>query len=176
MGITVWNKSHSVRWSAYLVLGIAIVECGCQPAALEEESPQFGDYPVGEITTKELSMIDWDSHPRAREFSTQLEDAIGMKPNFAGHYVLLTWGCGSPCQAVVLVDVRSTSVYFTLGAALGVEFRLRSRLFIDSPPSNIAEFYGGEANVPNQRLFYSNYFLWDEEEKTFERIYTDDSR
>lgn len=32
-------------------------------------------------------------------------------PNFAGHYVIVTWGCGSPCMMAAIVDLRSGRVF-----------------------------------------------------------------
>lgn len=37
--------------------------------------------------------------------------AKGQKPNFAGHYVLDSFGCGTGCMATVLVDLRTGAVY-----------------------------------------------------------------
>ena len=68
-------------------------------------------------------------------------------PNFAGHYRVVTWGCGSGCLMMVVVDLRTGTVYRppisagTTGAdrivipRLGTgwgdfDFRKDSRLFI----------------------------------------------
>ena len=32
-------------------------------------------------------------------------------PNFAGHYVLATWGCGTQCTQVAIVDLKTGFVY-----------------------------------------------------------------
>lgn len=37
--------------------------------------------------------------------------AKAQKPNFAGHYVLDSYGCGTGCMATVLVDLRTGAVY-----------------------------------------------------------------
>lgn len=37
--------------------------------------------------------------------------AKAQKPNFAGHYVLDSFGCGTGCMATVLVDLRTGAVY-----------------------------------------------------------------
>lgn len=32
-------------------------------------------------------------------------------PDFAGHYVIVTWGCGSPCLMAAIVDLKTGRVY-----------------------------------------------------------------
>jgi len=45
-----------------------------------------------------------------------------------------------------------------------------SHRFIDSPPKAIDEYYGGNLDVQN-RLFYSYYYVWEEEKKEFRLIH-----
>ena len=33
-------------------------------------------------------------------------------PNFAGHYTIVRWGCGSDCRQFAIVDARTGTVYF----------------------------------------------------------------
>jgi hypothetical protein len=65
-------------------------------------------------------------------------------PNFAGHYFVITWGCGSPCLMAAIVDGKSGRVqpppfhpdnsYFQVPWAFPMEppldYRLNSRLLI----------------------------------------------
>jgi len=32
-------------------------------------------------------------------------------PNFAGHYVVIVWGCGAQCVMMAIVDVKTGIVY-----------------------------------------------------------------
>jgi hypothetical protein len=32
-------------------------------------------------------------------------------PNFAGHYVIVKWGCGSPCLMAAIVDLKTGRVF-----------------------------------------------------------------
>ncbi len=74
-------------------------------------------------------------------FRTMLKHAAEEKPNFAGHYVVSTWGCGAGCVMGVVIDTRTGRVYWlphTLCCWSGqldasfdaVEFRLDSRLMV----------------------------------------------
>ena len=33
------------------------------------------------------------------------------RPNFAGHYFVLRWGCGSNCQMMAIVDAKTGTIY-----------------------------------------------------------------
>lgn len=110
-------------------------------APAQDRAPEFKDYPVcrpyaGKNTTLQLNRKD-------RVFRTRLKEAARQKPNFAGHYILTTWGCGMECMMGAVIDARTGKVYripFTLccwGGDVGdnfvpVEFRLDSKLIIFS--------------------------------------------
>jgi hypothetical protein len=77
----------------------------------------------------------------AREFRTRLREAAREKPNFAGHFIVTTWGCGTECVEGAIIDARTGRVFmlpFTLccwdpvvGVDDGfkpVEFRVNSSL------------------------------------------------
>jgi len=60
-------------------------------------------------------------------------------PNFAGHFTLAYWGCGSPCLSFVIIDAVSGAIYeFKESVACAdenrmdasVDFKLESRLVI----------------------------------------------
>jgi hypothetical protein len=46
---------------------------------------------------------------RASGDSEKLMDGPG--PNFAGHYIVVTWGCGSQCVMGAIVDLKTGIVY-----------------------------------------------------------------
>ncbi len=50
---------------------------------------------------------------RDRFYRTAIEDAAARGPNFAGHYVVAQWGCGTGCRGFVVVDVNTGKVYDT---------------------------------------------------------------
>jgi hypothetical protein len=49
--------------------------------------------------------------PDERMFRTQLSEGAKEKPNFAGHYRFVGWGCGSVCAAGALIDLETGDVY-----------------------------------------------------------------
>lgn len=54
---------------------------------------------------------DVRSHPRSRLFRTELREAVEQGANFAGHYRLVSWGCGAACYQWAIVDVKSGKVF-----------------------------------------------------------------
>jgi hypothetical protein len=77
--------------------------------------------------------------PKELAYQTQIREAVKKGPNFAGHFTIAKWGCGSPCVAFVIVDARFGTTFdpgFTVGCAdkngmdAKIDFRLSSRLVI----------------------------------------------
>lgn len=72
--------------------------------------PDFADYPVQEIYKGK------PARPRIvtryqNEFRTRIREDMEQKVNFAGHYIVATWGCGTGCMQFALVDAVSGQVY-----------------------------------------------------------------
>lgn len=79
-----------------------------------------------------------------RMYRTRLKEAAQQKPNFAGHYILTTWGCGTEClmgsrnrRQYRKSTVDSARIRFAAGtkssdtrASIPIEFRLNSRLIV----------------------------------------------
>lgn len=48
-------------------------------------------------------------------FKTRLRDGSRQKVNFAGHYILTAWGCGSACEQFMIIDARTGRVFHPKG-------------------------------------------------------------
>jgi hypothetical protein len=77
--------------------------------------------------------------PKEYAYRTLIREQASVGPNFAGHFTLVKWGCGSPCLAFVIVDSKSGNVYdpgFSVACADGngidasIDFKLTSRLIV----------------------------------------------
>lgn len=66
---------------------------------------------TGRIRRPKLS-----SHPDARTYRTRLREAARGKVNFAGDWVLATWGCGTTCLTGAVINARSGRVQFLPGS------------------------------------------------------------
>jgi len=92
-------------------------------------------------------------------------------PNFAGHYIVIVWGCGTGCIQMVVSDADTGALYaapisdggFALpmllfpnspGGAAETEWRRDSRLMVIRATPH--------ANLPDA-VPYAFYFLWEGE-------------
>lgn len=103
------------------------------------ETPTFEAHPAAPSSLGGPAPVDLTSHPRARRFRTVLSRGAAEGPNFAGHYTVVSWGCGTMCQEFMIVDALTGRVYDGRTTALGAEYRLDSDLLVINPPDRLAE-------------------------------------
>lgn len=99
----------------------------------KSKPPQFSDFSVTAIYTGTPAAVDLTSNADAPNFKNNLQLAAKTGPNFAGHYTVAEWGCGSNCQNHMLIDAKNGKVYGLSEDAVsecGVEYRLNSSLYI----------------------------------------------
>lgn len=128
--------------------------------AREKRAPRFEDYPVNETFRGKPAEINFRSNPSARTFRSMLKETAAQGPNFAGHYAVNTWGCGTECQQIGIVDLKNGQVYLPpFAASLGIETRVHSRLLIVDPPAKLKERF--REGAPPSSAYQSRYYLWD---------------
>ncbi len=121
--------------------------------------PLFSDYLVKLLSTplSSLPSIKLDTHPSGSQFKTRITQANKETPNFAGKYSIVIWGCGTSCQAGVIID-RSTGIiigYLPFVFEYGYEAKIDSSLLIVNPyTSDLAEM---QENHP----MTTYYAKWD---------------
>jgi hypothetical protein len=73
--------------------------------------PKFSDYPVSETFTGKNARVVLTQ--KDRMYQTRLRDAgREKKPNFAGHYILTIWGCGTSCVMGAIIDAKTGRVHW----------------------------------------------------------------
>jgi hypothetical protein len=93
--------------------------------------PAFDDYPVEGIYSGVPAAVDFTSNPEASAFRTRITQGAAVGPNFAGHFTVIGWGCGTECQNHAIVDaVTGDIVQFGMTTESGVSYRLDSTLFV----------------------------------------------
>jgi len=122
-------------------------------AASAQRTPTFAAYAVKVEKVRNIS-VDLKSNKGAREFRTMLREAAKGGINFAGHYVMAGWGCGTNCEVLAVIDARNGHVYFPKeleGVGIG---------FLDLPPGPVAtdapeenEYQSGAYYKASSRLF-----------------------
>jgi hypothetical protein len=82
-----------------------------------------------------IAKLNIHSSHTARLFRTVLREGY-KKPevNFAGHYVLVYWGCGSPCKSGAIIDVKNGKVYDIPTAGEDYDYKPDSRMLFINPP------------------------------------------
>lgn len=90
--------------------------------------------------------------PEIHRFRTVIRAGSKGHPNFAGHFRVVSWGCGASCQQFAIIDKKTGGAYFVpVVAEVGAKFQLNSRLFVVNPPENV------EGTLFNR----TRSFVWD---------------
>lgn len=162
------------RKGAVVEEGATCVEDACLAAdGLSGKMPEFADYPSDEPFWGDPSNVDLKSHPQANNFRTLLQAASKEGTNFAGHYALATWGCGTSCQTIAMVDLVSGRVYFPdFGAALGVGHRADSTLLVVNPPGLVRSSLKAiaEGGDMDSGRYDTLYYEWEEGLQSFKLL------
>lgn len=104
--------------------------------AEQNHTPKFTDYPVNHLYVGPHANVALATSEE-RAYRTRLREASKQDVNFAGEYVLTTWGCGSTCLTGAVVSLRTGYVVFLPGTVCCWEgkgerlsFQSNSRLII----------------------------------------------
>jgi hypothetical protein len=109
------------------MVAVAIVIASFLPSASAEgpckgkKHPEFEDHPAGEAYQGSVHPPIL-STPLDNRFRTAIKDGVAKGVNFAGHYIIVTWGCGIGCQSFVIVDAKTGKVYDPAFAEVGYHF------------------------------------------------------
>jgi hypothetical protein len=71
--------------------------------------PEFDDYPVKKVFEGSNAPLKLNSETRM--FKTRFKRAAEGPPNFAGRYIVATWGCGTDCLMGGLIDAKTGETY-----------------------------------------------------------------
>jgi len=126
-----------------------------QSTAAERHSmplPRFEDYHVKAIFNRTPHPPIFET-PEQRHYRTRIREGVekgwgvaingewGTEqnrpgPNFAGHYVVIAWGCGAPCLMMAVCDLETRAVYNPPLSANGLALPL---LVFENSPGSDAE-------------------------------------
>lgn len=76
-----------------------------------QTTPTFNQYVVKVEKIKSVK-VNLKSHKDAKRFRTNLRNAAKKGVNFAGHFILMTMGCGTNCTDSAIIDARNGKVFF----------------------------------------------------------------
>ena len=107
--------------------------------------PRFEDFLAGAIFSGPLIEPVITDSRLGRAYRTRIRSGAKAGPNFAGHFTLVTWGCGSPCQDWAIVDAQTGRVFESvIRSTAGAEFYPNSRLLIIDSPRMVSTMFNGE--------------------------------
>lgn len=145
------------------ICGIFVLLAAVAVSGQNRKIPTFSQYPA-KVEKARAKAIDFRHSRGAETFRTRLTDGLRRGVNFAGHYVVVGWGCGTGCISGGIIDARNGRVYFPnafhdIGVwyddsgyiAEPVKFRKNSRLFVISGIS-------GDQEERNDDKIWGDYY------------------
>src|SRR3954451_8378561 len=97
-------KRAAVRAFLLLVAATAIVPS----QQFKGRPPSFSQFKVPEYRKKAAPVKILTAEDG--QFRTRIREGATKGPNFAGHFTVVSWGCGSGCLSFVVVDAASGKV------------------------------------------------------------------
>lgn len=82
---------------------------------LDAAAPRFDQYAVRIPQSTSAARLDLHSNPVARMYRTVLRREVNKGANFAGHYRVAIWGCGSSCAQFAVVNLNTGQVITARG-------------------------------------------------------------
>jgi hypothetical protein len=146
-----------MRILIYVIVVLGMVSFGSYTEA--DRLPLYQNFAVTNIFNGKPAAVDLSSNPQARHYRTELRRQAAQGPDFAGHYKIAIWGCGSECEAFAIVDMQNGHVYFPPnlpyvtwtgldGTNFGLQYRIDSSLLI---------LHGSPEEKPQIGAFY---YVW----------------
>jgi hypothetical protein len=97
-------------WKRRSATAAVVVILAAAPAArAREQPPSFADHPGGAVF-KGHNAAPVLATREARQFRTMVREGARRQPNFDGHYIVSTWGCGADCETGAIIDAISGKV------------------------------------------------------------------
>ena len=144
-----------MRLLKQLVVLLAVILFMLSASAYSQKAPAFNRYKVriekfGKVT------VNLKSHKNARTFRTNLRNAAAQEDvNFAGHYILTGWGCGTNCSQWAIIDARNGAVFFPKeleGVGFGFCEVPKNAIPPDAPPEAGEDGEGPIFHKTNSRM------------------------
>ncbi len=103
------RRKGKCRSAAAALAAAAILAGIAAQAAAPEEAPRFADHPAA-APFKGRNAAPVLATAETRRFRTMIRQGARQKPNFDGHYIVTTWGCGTDCEMGAIIDAISGKV------------------------------------------------------------------
>jgi hypothetical protein len=145
---------------------------------IPKDAPRFRDYHT-KLYAGSNALPDVRSDLRSRRYRTQLESWAREKPNFAGHYIVATWGCGTSCTEIAVIDAITGKVFHPPGARTNSIEDVHYEVLVEGKSGERRSDFGALQYRADSRLLILigtpdgrvenhgiSYFVWDNDRLT----------
>jgi hypothetical protein len=89
---------------------------GCKVITINDlagkDTPRYEAFSTRVVPIADPAKVNLKSHPKAKRYRTRIREGAAEGPNFAGHFTIVGWGCGTSCVQWAIVDAQTGAVYF----------------------------------------------------------------
>ena len=98
----------------------------------------FSNFPAEVLNVKEKPPLKLDSD--TKNFRIVIKESYkASSVNFGGHYLIVSWGCGTSCQSHAIVNLKTGQAKaLSFSTSLGLSYQANSNLLIVNPILNQA--------------------------------------
>lgn len=179
-----FKSRHTVLALAFALASLSVFGAGANEGEdksiirlsdIPGDAPRPADYPATPYTGPNAAP-DVRSERRSRMYRTQLRGWAREKPNFAGHYILATWGCGTGCTQIAVIDALTGKVFHPPGVRTNSIVDVDGELLVDGDSSPRREDFGALRYSADSRLLVLigmpenraenrgiSYFVWEDD-------------
>jgi hypothetical protein len=147
----------------FLLVSACVLLFSTSIPAQGQRVPTFAQHRVRVEQLRSVN-VDLSSNKDARRFRTNLRNAAKDGVNFAGHYILTSWGCGTNCNDAAVIDAHNGKVYFPrqlAGFGLGFESWLGNDDPLEfNPGSSLLILKGYAPSELNKKHPSGGYFYY----------------
>lgn len=161
MGLLFWQAKENTNLinSASNSETISQSKTVCDVAVQEQQKTDL------QVVSGEPAVVDFDTYPEANLFQTTISSQVAEGANFAGHYAVATWGCGTECQGYAIVDVLNGKIieyvpHHPFQASEGLSFSANSNILVFNSKPNVqgkktaAEVLEDDFEARKGRIYY----------------------
>lgn len=117
------------------------------------------------VYSGEVAEVDFDSYPPARAFETQIKESVAGGANYAGHFNVAVWGCGTNCQGAAIIDVQDGVILpEAFVAEYDFSYSPRSLLLVSNPPENFSSM-NEDVRIQTASRVEREYFVLEEQDE-----------
>jgi hypothetical protein len=102
-------------------------EVTIRPSDFPRDAPRFESFPAPRYTGKNAAP-DLFSDPATKAYRTRIKEWSKERPNFAGHFILATWGCGTDCTQLAIIDAITGKIFHPPGVTTNVATNVHDKL------------------------------------------------